>query len=108
VGGKASGAGVREKGAEWFGPYSHQLNSISEAPACRFFPPRAVAPERGGAEETPLQKNAFSRLFPAWFGALAGGLRPHGAGEGLKIDFFGGAVAPPSHPGDAGPRFRIA
>jgi len=45
------------------------------------------------------QKNSFSRLFPAWLGLWPVAPGPTGR-EGLKIDFFGGAAAPPSHPGD--------
>ena len=55
-------------------PYSHQLNGMSEAPAWRFFPPRAVAPERGGAEGRPLRRKTLFLAFylPGWgFGRWA-------------------------------------
>jgi len=78
------------EGARRAKPYSHQLNSMGEAPACHLFPPRAAAPERGGAEGLPSAEKRFFSPFTCLVGALAGGLRPHGAGEGLKIDSFGG------------------
>jgi len=84
----------------------HQLNSMGEAPGLSLFlPPRAVAPERGGAEGKPLRRKTLFLAFslPGW--GFGGSLRPHGAGEGLEIEFFGGATAPPIHPRDAGPRF---